>query len=202
MKNKVPGWIAPLFRPSARWSVFTLLVIGVGVGAVGVVGFNFSLHATSTEAFCTSCHEMYAQPYQTVQRTAHFNNASGVRPTCSDCHVPHAFIPKMIRKVEAAREVWGSLIGKIDTPEKYMAHLDAMKAREIARMRGDDSAACRSCHDVQRMDFAAQSEKARYYHTALEEQGKTCIDCHQGIAHQYPARDSEPASATLEVAIE
>ncbi|RLU00692.1 NapC/NirT family cytochrome c [Ketobacter sp.] len=192
MLGMVRHWWGLLRRPSTRWSVLTLLVVGIVLGSVGVVGFNLSLHATNTEAFCTSCHEMYAQPFQTVQQTTHYNNASGVRPTCSDCHVPHEFVPKMIRKIEAAREVWGSITGMIDTPEKYMAHLEQMKAREIARMRSNDSAGCRSCHDVARMDFSAQGEKARFYHSAMAEQGKTCIDCHQGIAHQYPG--TVPAS--------
>ena len=193
MSGTIRKWVGGLLRPSQRWSILALLVAGVTAGVVGVVGFNFSLHATNTEAFCTSCHEMYAQPFQTVQQTSHYNNASGVRPTCSDCHVPHDFVPKMIRKVEAAREVWGSIMGKIDTPEKYMAHLEEMKAREIARMRNNDSAGCRSCHDVQRMDFGAQTEKARFYHSAMAEQGKTCIDCHQGIAHQYPGTEAVSA---------
>lgn len=144
MLGTIRKWVGLLLQPSKRWSILTLLVTGIVVGAVGVVGFNFSLQATNTETFCTSCHEMYAQPYQTVQQTTHYNNASGVRPTCSDCHVPHEFIPKMIRKVEAAREVWGSITGMIDTPEKYMAHLDEMKMREINRMRSNDSAGCRS----------------------------------------------------------
>jgi len=184
--KRIMQGFAPLFRPAARIPVIVLLGAGVIVGIVGVVGFNASLHATNTEAFCTSCHEMYSQPYQAVQQTAHFNNRSGVRPICSDCHVPHAFIPKMIRKVEAAREVWGHLTGMIDTPEKYAAHLEDMKAREIARLQANDSAPCRSCHDVERMDLAQQSEKARFYHGAMSEKNKTCIDCHQGIAHTYP----------------
>jgi len=188
MFSKLGKLIAPLFRPSARWSVLTLLVVGLVLGVVGVLGFNASLHATNTEAFCTSCHEMYNQPFQTIQKTTHYNNAAGVRPICSDCHVPHAFVPKMIRKIEAAREVWGSIIGKIDTPEKYMAHLEEMKQREIARMRANDSSGCRSCHDVARMKLSEQSENARFYHLAMSEQGKTCIDCHQGIAHQYPGQ--------------
>lgn len=194
MLKKIIAIITPLFRPSVRWSVFSLLAIGTVLGVVGILGFNFSLSATNTEAFCTSCHEMYNQPYQTVQQTTHYNNASGVRPACSDCHVPHAFVPKMIRKVEAAREVWGSLIGKIDTPEKYQQHLQAMKQREIQRMRNSDSAECRGCHDVARMDFSAQSEKARHYHTAVEEKNKTCIDCHQGIAHQYPEWEEQKST--------
>lgn len=192
--KRIGQWLAPLLRPATRTPVIVLLALGVTLGAVGVVGFNFSLLATNTEAFCTSCHEMYAQPFQTVQQTAHFNNRSGVRPICSDCHVPHDFVPKMIRKIEAAREVWGHLTGMIDTPEKYVAHLDAMKAREIERMRGNDSAACRSCHDVARMDLNQQSEKARFYHAAMSEKNKTCIDCHQGIAHSYPGHTPLPVA--------
>ena len=184
--SRVVGWLAPLFRPSARIPIIVLLVAGIVIGAVGIIGFNASLHATNTEAFCTSCHEMYAQPYQALQQTAHYNNRSGVRPICSDCHVQHEFIPKMIRKMEAAREVWGHLTGRVDTPEKYMAHLDEMKAREIARLKASDSATCRNCHDVARMDMNQQSEKARFYHAAMTEKNKTCIDCHQGIAHTYP----------------
>lgn len=184
--KKARQWLRPLFRPSARWPVIVLLVAGVVLGVVGMLGFNYSLQATNTEAFCTSCHEMYAQPFQSVQQTTHFNNRSGVRPICADCHVPHEFVPKMIRKVEAAREVWGHLTGMVDTPEKYAAHLDVMKAREIARLRANDSAECRNCHDVARMDLALQSEKARLYHAAMDARNKTCIDCHQGIAHTYP----------------
>ena len=183
--RRVGQWFAPLFKPSARFPVAIFLLVGLLVGVIGVVGFNFSLHATSTEAFCTSCHEMEAQPYQSLQQTAHYNNRSGVRPTCSDCHLPHEFVPKMIRKIEAAREVWGHITGMIDSEEKYAMHLDAMKAREIARLRANDSAECRNCHEVERMDLNLQSEKARFYHAAMAEQNKTCIDCHQGIAHTY-----------------
>jgi cytochrome c-type protein NapC len=52
-------------------------------------------------------------------------------------------------------------------------------------MRASDSEPCRRCHDVERMDFSLQSAKAQQYHQAIEHQNKTCIDCHQGIAHDY-----------------
>jgi len=183
--RKLKEKISLLFRPSSRFSIFTLVCIGLITGVLGILGFNYSLEATNTEPFCTSCHEMYAQPFQTVQTTAHYNNKTGVRPTCSDCHVPKEFIPKMIRKIEAANEVWGHLIGRIDTPEKYQAYLPELKKREIARMRANDSSGCRSCHDTARMTFELQSAKAQQYHGAMKSQGKTCIDCHQGIAHTY-----------------
>jgi len=185
----VVGWVKSLIKyltsPAAGWTVLGLGGLGIIIGVVGVVGFNFSLAATNTEEFCTSCHEMYAQPYQTVQATAHYNNRTGVRPICSDCHVPHEFVPKMIRKIEAAREVYGHLLGTIDTPEKYAAHVDRMKAREVKRLRANDSQECRNCHDVARTDFSLQTAKAQEYHLSVEHNNKTCIDCHQGLAHDY-----------------
>ena len=99
-----------------------------------MISFDVVLHATSTEKFCTSCHEMAENPLVQAEKTLHFQNASGVHASCSDCHVPKEFVPKMIRKVEAAREVWGTLTGIIDTPEKYAAHAPAMKQRELDRL--------------------------------------------------------------------
>ena len=144
-------WFGRLRRPSPSLSVLSLLAIGLLLGVAGVAAFNATLHATSTEAFCISCHEMEDNAYAQLQRTIHYSNASGLHATCSDCHVPREFLPKMVRKVEAAREVWGSITGVIDTPEKYAAHTPAMKAREIARLRANDSQECRNCHAADRM---------------------------------------------------
>ena len=37
----------------------------------------------------------------------HWNNRSGVRARCPDCHVPHDFTDKVARKMQASREVLG-----------------------------------------------------------------------------------------------
>ncbi|MEA7581093.1 NapC/NirT family cytochrome c, partial [Salmonella enterica subsp. enterica serovar Anatum] len=40
-----------------------------------------------TTEFCVSCHSM--QPvYQEYKQSVHFQNASGVRAECHDCHIP------------------------------------------------------------------------------------------------------------------
>jgi cytochrome c-type protein NapC len=171
-----------LLQPSKTRSVLSLVIIGMVLGAVALLTFDATLHATSTEAFCTSCHDMDS-PYAQYQQTSHFNNATGISASCSDCHVPQEFVPKMIRKVEAAREVWGTLTGIINTPEKYTAHAPAMKAREIARLKANDSQECRNCHNAERMLSVIQSSKAQRYHRAVSSGRKTCIDCHAGIAH-------------------
>ena len=157
--------------------------IGIAIGVIGVLVFNASLEATATEEFCISCHEMEANPYASIRKTSHFSNVSGVRPTCPDCHVPQEFLPKIMHKIKASREVWGTLTGIIDTPEKYRAHAPTMKQREIERLRANDSRECRNCHDTGQWLTALQSSKAQKYHQAIHLNRKTCIDCHAGIAH-------------------
>lgn len=181
--SRLLGWIRVLFRPSAKRSVFTLLVIGLVLGVVGILAFEYTMYATSTDEFCVSCHEQKDNSLAMFKKTAHYSNASGNHAGCSDCHISRKFIPKMIRKIQASREVWGHLTGVIDTPEKYAAHAPHMKEREIARIRSNDSQECRNCHDTQRMLFDQQTDKAREFHKTMGESGRTCIDCHAGLAH-------------------
>lgn len=181
--SRLINWLKSLLQPSPTRSVLSLLAVGLVIGVAGLLTFDATMHATSTEEFCTSCHEMEINPFAQVKKTAHHSNKAGIAATCSDCHVPKEFVPKMIRKIEASREVWGTLMGIIDTPEKYRAHAPKMKAREIARLQANDSQECRNCHQTDRMLLAAQTAKAQEYHQAMLSNGKTCIDCHSGIAH-------------------
>jgi cytochrome c-type protein NapC len=162
--------------------IFTF-VTAMLLGAVALASFNGIMAFTSTDDFCGgSCHEM-EQPLQALQQTAHYKNSHGVAVHCSDCHIPKEFLPKMIRKVEASREVWGHLTGLIDTPEKYAAHRPAMRERELNRIRANDSQECRNCHSLEKMDFSTQERAVRRYHRGMEQRQKTCVDCHEGIAH-------------------
>jgi cytochrome c-type protein NapC len=166
----------------------TLVTLGGFLGgALFWVMFDKALDATSTDAFCVSCHSMRSTVYQEFQGTPHASNALGVRATCADCHVPHAFTPKMVRKVQAIGELWAEMTGKVDTPEKFERHRWAMAEREWARLTANRSAECRTCHDPAAMDLARQPPAAAAMHRMrlLTEQA-TCIDCHKGIAHQRP----------------
>jgi hypothetical protein len=58
-------------------------------------------------------------------------------------------------------------------------------------MNEDDSRNCRHCHDQSRWDLAAQREKSRRFHGPALANGKTCIDCHKGIAHNLPEEISQ-----------
>lgn len=166
------------------------MILLVALGAILMSLFNYGLQATNTTEFCTSCHTMETNLTE-LKETVHYSNASGVHAGCADCHVPKAFFPKMKAKILAAKDVYHEIIGTIDTPEKYEAHRWDMATRVWAKMKATDSRECRSCHSFDRMDLSEQDKMARKRHDKAEEQGKTCIDCHKGIAHEEPDEPDE-----------
>lgn len=184
--NSKEGLWARLRRPSAKYSLIGLLATGFVVGILFWGGFNTGMEATNTEQFCISCHEMNDNVYQEYKETIHYTNRTGVRATCPDCHVPKDWTHKMIRKVQASREVWGKLTGTIDTREKFEAKRLQLARSEWARMKASDSRECRNCHSFDSMNTESQKQRARKQHEMALEDKMTCIDCHKGIAHYKP----------------
>ena len=178
-----------IWRPSARWSVAVLLIVGGAGGVVAWGGFNTFMEYTNTLEFCISCHEMESTVYQEYKTSVHYTNASGVRAVCSDCHVPKEWTPKLIRKIKATGELYHHFMGTIDTPEKFEQARAGLAARVWATMKANDSHECRNCHSFAAMDFHKQTPRAAEKMQEAIKLGQTCIDCHKGIAHKLPPRD-------------
>lgn len=175
-----------LKQPSVRYSLGVLLLVGFVSGIIFWGGFNTAMEMTNTEQFCISCHEMRDNVYPEYKETIHYTNRTGVRAVCSDCHVPKEWTYKMIRKIEASKEVWGKLVGSIDTREKFEAKRLELARREWKRMKANDSRECRNCHSLESMASEKQKQRARKQHEMAREDNLTCIDCHKGIAHHKP----------------
>ena len=186
VENEKSGWLAKLRRPSIKYSLVTLLVAGFFGGILFWGGFHTVVEATNTETFCIGCHEMRDNVYPEYKKTIHYTNRTGVRATCPDCHVPKEWGPKMVRKVQASRELWGKLAGTIDTREKFEAKRLKLAEREWARMKANDSLECRNCHGFASMDTEKQKLRGAKMHKIGRDENKTCIDCHKGIAHSKP----------------
>lgn len=161
-------------------------VLGMVAGVVAWGGFNTVLEATNTLDFCISCHEMRDTVYAEYKASPHYQNPSGVRATCPDCHVPRDWAHKLARKIQASGELFHWAVGSIDTAEKFEAKRHTLAVREWDRMRGNNSRECRNCHSFDAMDFHRQSRKAAQAMRDAAEKGKTCIDCHKAIAHKMP----------------
>lgn len=195
-EGKNPGRLRRLWqwwrRPS-RLALGTLLIIGFIAGVLFWGGFNTGMEMANTESFCISCHEMKNNVYEEYMETIHYSNRSGVRATCPDCHVPHEFVPKIVRKIKASKELYAKALGLIDTPQKFEAHRLQMAQNEWARMKANNSQECRNCHNFDSMDLSVQKTVASKMHAQAMDAGKTCIDCHKGIAHKLPDMSGVPS---------
>ena len=185
MTNK-RGWLKQMWGRISSLPTLTLLVIGGVGGIIFWGGFNTAMELTNTTEFCISCHEMKDNVYQEYKETVHFKNTSGVEASCSDCHVPKPWIYKVIRKIQASSELYHKALGTIDTPEKFNEHRWTMANRVWKAMKETDSRECRNCHKFDSMDLSEQDRTARKKHSRAIDEGKTCIDCHTGIAHELP----------------
>jgi cytochrome c-type protein NapC len=170
----------------SRFSPGALVVVAFIVGIVFWGGFNTVMEATNTEEFCVSCHEMKNNVYKEYKDTAHYNNRSGVRATCPDCHVPKPWVHKMVRKIQASNELYHKALGTIDTKTKFEAKRAELAQHVWDSMKKTDSRECRNCHEFGAMDYMKQGRRGMEAHQKGFDEGKTCIDCHKGIAHRLP----------------
>ncbi|NIU03669.1 MAG: Denitrification system component NirT [Gammaproteobacteria bacterium] len=176
---------AKLKRPSSTYSLGALVITGIAIGVAGVPTFTYVIDETSTDAFCLTCHDQDIG--LEMAGRVHYDNATGVRASCSDCHLPHAFWPKVMTKTKSGvKDVYHTMLGTISTPEKFEARRMHMAMTTWAAMNANDSRECRHCHDEDAWVLERQSEKARRYHGPALSRGKTCIDCHKGLAHELP----------------
>ena len=196
MSASNPGFVRrtwrALRRPSVKWSVLTLLLIGFFGGIIFWGGFNTGMEATNRLEFCISCHEMRDNVYQEYKQTIHYSNRTGVRAICSNCHVPNDRTPKILRKIQESQQHRVKMTGYVDTPEKFEAHRMELATHEWERMKSVDSRECRNCHSFDAMSADKQRQSVYTKHMKAKADGQTCIDCHKGIAHHLPKEYRDP----------
>lgn len=184
MSNKESA--APRARSWRRTSL-VMAAFGFALGLLAFGSVSSAMRWTNSENFCAgACHTMSHNANE-HRDTIHDVNRTGVRATCSDCHVPREPVPLYLRKVGAVNDLWSHFIThSISTKEKFEAKRYELAKRVWLYMKESDSRECRNCHDEAKMSDELQSEKAQKRHAKGREQGLTCIDCHFGIAHEEP----------------
>lgn len=188
--EKKPGRIRRAWRwfwsPSSRYGLGAVLVLGALIGVLFWGGFNWAMEATNTETFCISCHEMERNVYREYRTTSHYQNRTGVRAVCTDCHVPKEWVHKVVRKIKATNELYHHFMGSIDTREKFEAKRLKLATNVWRDMKQTDSRECRNCHNFTFMDYSLQEKRSAEKHQTAINAGQTCIDCHKGVAHKLP----------------
>lgn len=170
-----------------RWAGYLTrhVLIALVVGGLGGVAFMLFLiefdRATSSNAFCTSCHSMsYAE--RSYQSSGHYNSASGVRASCGDCHVSEGVFAATWDHFKGTKDLLKQLFGPdYDDPAINLLHLPEAAFHARQWFRDTDSATCKRCHELS----AIQGKRADTAAIHRDEtQGKTCIDCHYNLVHR------------------
>ncbi len=184
------NWRA-LFKPSAKYSILALMVVGIVIGVVGYFATQQTLHATSTDQFCMSCHSNHSLKDE-VLASAHGGGRAGVTVQCQDCHLPHGPVDYLIKKIIVSKDLYGFLtIDGFNT----QAWLDENRKEQadlaLKYFRSNDSANCQHCHTrIYENQPETMKPMAVRMHTNNfkkdPEARKTCVDCHKGVAHPYP----------------
>ncbi|GIU03999.1 cytochrome c-type protein [Shewanella glacialipiscicola] len=178
------NWRA-LFKPSAKYSIIALLAVGIVVGVVGYFATQTTLHATSQDAFCMSCHSQHSLKDE-VMSSPHGNNRAGIVVQCQQCHIAQEPFQYLKKKIIVSKDVIGFLmIDNFNT----QAWLDENRKEqaELARdyLRSIDSSTCQNCHNriyenqSENMSKMAVRMHSNNFKKAPEDR-KTCIDCHKG----------------------
>ena len=117
---------------------------------------------------CVACHDMH-----TVEDAA--LNPHRQAEVCTVCH--------KVQKdgIHALSEK------KADNPVCTTCHNPHADQSPVGMMLTNRSEGCRNCHDLVTMASSRQvSEKATSYHKVMVQTDRTCLDCHQGVAHGPP----------------
>ena len=183
-------------KQSTFWKPRSMWLLGLPIGAivmvvVGILAtmtFNGVIHATNDNAFCYGCHVGMDTIVEEYEASVHGGaNPKGFVASCSDCHVPKEFFPKMLVKIKATKDIYHQLLGTYNL-ENFESHRTELATAVRDTMKSRDSKECRNCHNTDIWDFDQQSDKAQQSHNQESwiAKDKTCISCHLGLTHNKP----------------
>ena len=174
-----------------RYSLSLVVVFAIGMVA-GVPLFDAVDRQFSSDAFCmTGCHLMEATVAKELRQSDHWTRPSGVRATCSDCHVSEGLTAAMWDHMVGTRELISFLFKGIRTPEEFEKVRFEGANRVRLAMVANDSKNCRRCHTMEAIK--PERKRGQRQHTEASETGATCIACHYNLVH----KEVEPSEAFL-----
>ncbi|MCL6268787.1 NapC/NirT family cytochrome c [Sansalvadorimonas sp. 2012CJ34-2] len=163
-----------------------LLIFSVGI--LVVPAFQFSMDVTGSNQFCSSCHLKMDTVVQEYQESIHFSNRTGIKATCSDCHIPNEFLPAMKVKFSGLIDTYHYLTQDFPREEFESRRWDLFE-KSLDSFREHNSSTCKNCHNINNMSTQAQTKLAAHKHNDKQHLTKTCVDCHTGSAHKLPELD-------------
>ncbi len=158
---------------------YLIFIVG-GLSAILFLGlFNKTIHYTSTDEFCASCH-VHPHAEASWKLSIHNNTSSGVSVKCSDCHLP----PEEQKFHFLTRKAYHGFhdLYKYLTVDPEEIDWEGKRNREVSeRFVYEDG--CKKCHT--NMFPSTLNELGSESHLKyLRDPGNTsCLQCHQEVGH-------------------
>ncbi len=127
---------------AAGLAIVSMLLLG------GAFLLDSPLGWTTRDAFCLSCHEMATNIGGHFEQNLWLPGTEERHAGCADCHLPQRFVPRTLRKLRAARELYHHVIGTIATKEKFESRRMAMARTVWEDLQSNRSGECTGCHDA------------------------------------------------------
>jgi formylglycine-generating enzyme len=157
-----------------------VLFIGFVIGLLATIYTNKALEYTSTNESCEICH-VHPHVFDSWKLSTHYDNPSGFRARCVDCHLPPKGEGYLKEKmIAAARDVYG-LVFKDSADYNW----ELKSTLEYAQHHVFKES-CLHCHqNLFPLTLTKEGQDAHLYYTQNEEELR-CINCHLNVGHYDP----------------
>ena len=161
------------FSSRLKW----LLVFGMAVGILLTLLGNKIILKTSTDSYCMSCHS-HPHSEQSWRLSTHYDNASGVKIHCVECHLPPKGKGHLWAKIKhGSHDAWAQLTKDIESINWEE------KSRLENAIHYTYKEACLKCHqNLFPSSLTREGDEAHLYYTQNEEKLR-CLNCHLHVGH-------------------
>ncbi len=161
-------------------NLLLVLFIGFVVGLLFTIYTNKLLEYTSTDESCNMCH-VHPHVFDSWRLSTHYDNPSGFRAGCVDCHLPpkgEGYLPEKMKA--AARDIYGYLFkDSADYNWELKSTLEEAKHHVF-------KVSCLNCHhNLFPLTLTKEGQDAHLYYSQNEDELR-CINCHLHVGHYDP----------------
>lgn len=163
-------------RRTKIWFIFS----GIVAGVLLVFSFNRVMDYTSSDKFCISCH-IHPTADQSWKLSTHFNNSSGAKTSCYECHLPPKGKGYIFAKARhGMKDAYGYFIkdhDKIDWEKKKLLE----NAKKFVYEES-----CLKCHtNLFPLTLSVNGGNAHLLYENSRDP-LNCINCHLAVGHFDP----------------
>ena len=160
-----------------RNKITLIALTGFILGSIFFSGSRKIIYLTSTDRFCASCH-VHPQTHTSWKLSTHFDNPSGIKVHCVECHLP----PQGEGYVKAKAltgiiDLYGKLFkdsSEFNWEEKSLPEYAVNHTFEIS---------CKKCHqNLFPLTLTKEGDEAHLYYTDHDDK-LHCINCHLQVGH-------------------